>query len=125
MPKSLMLILFNLPIAALPCPFEDLQLSELEGSLEFILGAERATSFPAALFNSFEQNLAKFDANECQDAIRIRPITHGPTSQRFFAVYTTQDGCDGGNTYGLILKSADLAAKNVVATIQDSFIFCR
>lgn len=125
MSKLLMFFLILVPAIAFPCPFEDLQLSELEDLSQFSLGTETAIPFPAALFRSYKRSLSPFSAEECRDSIRVRPVFDRLSAQQFFAVYTNDDSCDGGNTYGLILVSEELKEENVVGVIQDSFIFCQ
>lgn len=121
----IILALINFSVCASACPFEGSQLSELSNSSDFSLGPESPIDFPEALFKAFERRLSAFNAEECRQAISFREIIHKPSSRKFFAVYTSLDRCDGGNTYGFILNANQLKKDHVLALIQDSFIFCQ
>ena len=62
--------------------------------------------------------IGEFDKESCEDALTQDQITlNGKT---YNMIYTIEDYCDGGNSYGYI---SDLSG-SVVATIKDTDIYC-
>lgn len=111
--KFLILNLILVSNISLACPVDFLSLSDFEEN-----GSSQAV-FPGYLFSQFEV-LKSFEQESCVDAIREREIT-GADGKPYTAIYTFDDGCDGGNSYGLVLEKDSLRP---IATIQDGDMFC-
>ena len=80
-----------------------------------------APSFEQSLLGSAEliKLIGEFDSEYCQNALTQDQITFN--EQTLNLIYTIDDSCDGGNSYGYITDAQGL----VVATIQDSDIYCQ
>ena len=76
-------------------------------------------SYEGTLFGEREliSHIGEFEAKYCQDAITVDDITFA--GKTFQLVYTIEDHCDGGNSYGYILEEGRL-----IGTIQDSDLYC-
>ena len=64
-------------------------------------------SFPVKIFSKFE-SLRHFDAVTCKDAVAKKVVT-GPDGKSYQLIYTIEDYCDGGNSYGIVLDDSDKA----------------
>ncbi|MGE3974889.1 MAG: hypothetical protein AB7F59_10220 [Bdellovibrionales bacterium] len=62
------------------------------------------------------------DYESCQGALVLQKLEIKKTKQVFYALLSTEDICDGGNSSGALF-SADL--KTLIGDIGDSFISCR
>lgn len=71
----------------------------------------------------FEANItfSDFDYANCHDALIYKVFVNPITSDIFRAVYTNEDFCDGGNSYGYITLNND---SKIIAIIQDSDFNC-
>ncbi len=76
--------------------------------------------FPAYLFSQYD-SLGYFEAEECVDAVTESVIEDNKTGARYTAIYTIEDRCDGGNSYGLVLSEDKT---KVLATINDGDFSC-
>ena len=78
-------------------------------------------SFEQSLLGSSQliELIGEFDSQYCQNALTQDIMTF--KGQSLNLIYTIEDSCDGGNSYGYISDSQGL----VVATIQDSDIYCQ
>jgi len=76
--------------------------------------------FPGKLFSQYP-SLGEFDAKECADAVTESVIKNKKTGISYVAVYTIEDNCDGGNSYGLLFNEDK---SKVVATINDGDFYC-
>lgn len=98
--------------------------TELTPSNKYILLNEGPAPFPQKLFDLFSRQLGDFSADECRNAVVRKTFRHTPTETILTVFHTTQDKCDGGNTYGLIVDGSQAEPQRVIATIEDSFIQC-
>ncbi|EQC43728.1 hypothetical protein [Bacteriovorax sp. Seq25_V] len=57
----------------------------------------------------------------CKDAMRYLEFSHPTTGEEFKAIYTIEDSCDGGNSFGYITK---IDSTDIVAEIGDSEFYC-
>lgn len=91
-----------------------------EGDASFVVLNEESTSLSK---EEFEANpiFKDFDYNDCQDALKKVDFLNPATGSKFSAIYTIEDHCDGGNSYGTISL---LGSKEVISTIQDSDFYC-
>lgn len=71
----------------------------------------------------FETNITfkDFDYESCFDALVYKEFINPLTNESFTAIYSNEDHCDGGNSYGYITKTGN---KEILATIQDSDFYC-
>lgn len=120
MKKSLLALsvsLLSLNIFA--CGFEDMGLYQVQYESNYTVVSENNVKFPGYLFSKFP-SLEDFDYENCQDAVK-EVVVMDTTKKRFNLIFTSEDSCDGGNSYGLILDNKTLAP---IATINDSDISC-
>lgn len=105
------------------CLFNNLDHTDLDQNPMFTLVENRPHPFPAGLFRRFANQLGEFSEDDCRNSLRRKTYRH--TSGDIFTVlYTTNDECDGGNTYGLIIAGSTEGPSGVRATIEDSHIHC-
>jgi len=71
------------------------------------------------IFNQFENGDEYYE--DCKDALRYVEFAHPTTGTQFKAIYTIEDSCDGGNSYGYITK---IDSKDIIAEIGDSEFYC-
>lgn len=64
--------------------------------------------------------IGEFDANSCEDALTEDTLLFEGHTLKL--VYTIEDYCDGGNSYGYIVDKSENG--KIFATIQDSDIEC-
>lgn len=71
----------------------------------------------------FESNITfkDFDYDSCFDALVYKTFLNPQTNEEFKAIYSNEDHCDGGNSYGYITSAKDT---KIIATIQDSDFYC-
>lgn len=74
-----------------------------------------------AEFNNIPTFAGDFDYEQCKDAIVASKVQDKLTGKIFTAVYTNEDHCDGGNSYGVLY---DQEMQTILGTIGDSFISC-
>ena len=82
------------------------------------------TPFPPKLMEILEKYFGKFSKEQCSNSIVAAKIVNTKNKDYYLAFYTNEDKCDGGNSYGIIIKGSDSEAANPVATIEDSYIDC-
>jgi len=63
--------------------------------------------------------IGEFDADSCEDALSAKSVTLENSGSLEF-IYTVEDHCDGGNSYGYVIDEA----QKVVGVITDSDITC-
>jgi len=63
----------------------------------------------------------QFNYEECSEALRFKTMRSLITGRIFTAVYTNEDECDGGNSYGALFNE-DMS--KIVGNIGDSDISC-
>ena len=122
--RMIPLILVIVSQQSLACTFDGLQLVDLTNSPKFQYSAELKYPFPQKLFGSFEEKLGTFDTKDCQNNVVKQTIKDKGSNITYTAFYTNEDDCDGGNSYGAIVKGTEPNEKNVVALIMDSFLMC-
>lgn len=74
------------------------------------------------IFASFAQ-LKDFSQKYCKGKVAETMIRVKATGEVFTAYYTADDACDGGNSYGLIVKGRVPLTKQVVKLIQDGDLY--
>ena len=63
----------------------------------------------------------QFQYEECKDSLRSKTMRSKVTGRIFTAVYTNEDECDGGNSYGALFNE-DIT--KLLGDIGDSYISC-
>lgn len=106
------------------CPFKDLSHADLTNTNSFVVLETKSIPFPDHLFTAFSDHLGEFNKSECANAAHEKKLLYKPTNVLYSMYYTDQELCDGGNTYGLIIQQSPHDSNNVIATIEDSFIYC-
>jgi hypothetical protein len=76
----------------------------------------KTIAFPHA-----QMNEVNMDADEewCKEA-KLEVYRHLKSGETFKMIFTSDDSCDGGNSFGYIADTKD----NFIATIGDSFMSC-
>ncbi len=126
----LALIIFSFQLQATELCSELMQELDIQYPSLFELKEEASLDYQEEVDTpSFEQSLlgssqlikliGEFDSQYCQNALTQDMMTF--KGQSLNLIYTIEDSCDGGNSYGYITDSQGL----VVATIQDSDIYCQ
>lgn len=80
--------------------------------------------FPLKLMETLEKHFGKFNKAQCKSALVAAKITRLSKNQIYYAFYTNQTSCDGGNSYGVVFKSTDKDGVSPVAIIEDSYLDC-
>jgi len=77
-------------------------------------------TFSQSLMDDHEliDHIGEFDSESCENALTQDTLMFKGHTLRL--IYTIEDDCDGGNSYGYIINEAD----KVIATIEDSDIYC-
>ena len=99
-------------------------MSEIRTSTRFYVEEDEAVPFPKVLIQSQGELLGEFQSQECHFAFRRERITDKKTGDIYSAFYSNEDDCDGGNSYGVIVKGLQPLPDKVVATIEDSDLYC-
>lgn len=110
-------LLFSHSILA--CSVQDSSIYQIRFESDFTEISEKQVPFPGYLFSQFE-SLGDFDYESCKDAVQ-EVVVQAQDGSRLRLIYTVEDSCDGGNSYGIILNDKDLAP---VALIHDSDVSC-
>jgi hypothetical protein len=106
------------------CFFRGMSYTELTPANGVTLLSEGPSPFSQSLFNKFSDRLGEFVPDECQNALVRKTYRHTASGTILTLLHTTQDECDGGNTFGLIIEGSGPDPRRVIATIEDSFIRC-
>lgn len=80
--------------------------------------------YPDELFSAYTRQLGRFSKRDCRYAVRAAQVTDKGTAQTYTAFYTSEDDCDGGNSYGVIVMGDEADPRRAVATIQDTNLYC-
>ena len=110
------------------CEFENLSLADLteENSLFKNNESEDKMVGLPKIFEAYKDQLGEFSAKDCKKSIRKTHFQSLESNKTYTFLYTNEDNCDGGNSYGLILsnKADSLNKDGVIAVITDSDISC-
>ncbi len=81
-----------------------------------------AQAAPVADFLNYESLQDLYKAKDCQRGMKKRFFSvAGINGKDFEAIVSTEDSCDGGNTYGLL---RDVRTNKVIGLIGDSALTC-
>lgn len=116
--------LSNINHARAQCLFDGMSLGHIEESPEFVVRNLGTVSFPRNLIKSQEKYIGDFQSGECEAAFTADEITQKSTGIVFTAYKSNDDECDGGNSYGVIVKGTAPEPANAIATIEDSDLWC-
>lgn len=117
--KTLIALATLLSASAFACSVDDSNIYTVENESDFVVVSEAKVPFPGYLFSQFP-SLGDFDYDSCKDAVK-ETIVKGADGSRLRLIYTIEDSCDGGNSYGMVIDDKTLAP---VALIHDSDISC-
>ena len=86
------------------------------------IGDESIENLPE-LFDHYENELGVFQKEDCDQAVTHVYYQSLVSKKVYELYYTSQDRCDGGNAYGLILGKKDKHASKdrVIGIIRDSY----
>ena len=110
--------------AAKACLFGGLSMEDLKSSQRFIVEEMEAVPFPREIIKAYIKNLGDFDDPSCKSSFVRERITDKKTGHNFAAYRSILDDCDGGNSYGAIVRGLEPKPQSVLATIEDSDIHC-
>lgn len=100
------------------CEIDDINIANLRSS-NLIKVSELLTSPPrVSMRAAFVQDL-----NQCQH-VRVISLRSKSSGQIYTAIASNEDHCDGGNTFGYVVKGASITTGSIIAMIQDSYIQC-
>ena len=110
------------------CVFEDRQLGEImsnEGPFKNLTKRDVKIGIPE-IFKAYEKELGQWDVNDCKGAVLKTQVVSFKDHKVYTFMFTNEDNCDGGNSYGLILGTKEQSPNGdgVVAIITDSDISC-
>lgn len=63
------------------------------------------------------------DLKQCNH-VRVIRLRSKSSGQIYTAIASNEDSCDGGNTFGYVVKGTSIQASSPIAMIQDSYIQC-
>lgn len=106
------------------CVFNNHTLASLNKAPEFQVLKKIPSPFPEILFKRFIDRIGDFNLTECNDSVQQTMIRHKSTQQIYSLFSTTEDRCDGGNSYGVVVRGIHAQPEQAIATIEDSFIHC-
>ena len=121
---SALIALSPLSTWASTCSFNGRSLSVLNEHKDYEVEFAVKVPFPPKLLNTLEKYFGKFSEKECKNAIVVAKIVRISKNEVFYAFYTNQNQCDGGNSYGVVFKSSDKKGVAPIATIEDSYVDC-
>lgn len=110
--------------SAQACRFEGLSLTSIQKNKEFRTENQGPVHFPRELIRSQVSALGEVNAKECLKgfwALKIVDLKNGET---YTAFHSNWDECDGGNSFGVIVKGTQALPDQGVATIEDSDFWC-
>lgn len=100
------------------CEFENGSIFQVIEESENVEVSSQYVAFPGYLFDQL--GVGEFRYEECKDAIKEVTMKR-PNGSSFRMIYTNEDHCDGGNSFGFIIESKTLTP---IAVIHDSDISC-
>ena len=106
------------------CIFDGLSLTYVADSPDFKVEELGKVNFPGKLLLSQLDQIGELPAKECSKSFIAERITEKATGQVYTAFHSNDDECDGGNSYGVLVKGTEPRPENAVATIQDSDLWC-
>lgn len=113
---SILLALFA-SINAYAFSFSGMELNDVLESESVTVLLEGKTVVPQELFTT-TQPFVEFDYPSCQAAL-YEVVFLDMEGEEYRAVFSNEDQCDGGNTYGFIMN---VSSRQVVAQILDGSI---
>lgn len=117
--KTLIVFVLLITSSAFACSVEDTSIYQVREESDFTEISAKDVAFPGYLFSQFE-SLGDFDYESCKDAV-TEVTMQAADGSRIRMLYTNEDSCDGGNSYGIVIDDKTLAP---VALINDSDISC-
>lgn len=119
-----LVMLFSFSAFGATCDFEDKNLQSMKKDSNYELDFAVKIPFPPKILEIIEKYFGNFSEEKCQNSIVAAKIMKKQTREIYYAFYTNQTSCDGGNSYGIIVKEDDKTAAKPIATIEDLYIDC-
>ncbi len=117
-----MMIVFNSAISfGNTCPFADGDFGDVISSPEFSTSKEVRSKIPKNVFWANRAFFSTFNSSSCKNAFVTSTFEQLATGDAFYYYRSVEDSCDGGNTYGIIIKAGKSKA---IATISDGYVEC-
>lgn len=116
-------LIFSFNSNAGVCVFNDSELGHLNEQ-KFEIEYHVKLPVPQNIVEVLNRFFGNFSAEDCKNAFTVTKITDRSTNEYYLAFYTSQDICDGGNAYGVIVKGKDNNIEKPYALIEDSYIDC-
>jgi hypothetical protein len=118
----IMTIVFNSALSfAKTCPFADGEFGEVITTPEFSTTEEVRSKIPKNVFWANRDFFSGFNSQSCTNAFVTSEFEQLSTGDKFYYYRSVEDSCDGGNTYGIIIKDGESKA---IATISDGYVEC-
>lgn len=118
------IIFFSSPLQASNCIFTGTHLDNLKENKNYELEYSLKIPFPLKLFEILEKRFGKFSKKDCENSITATKIKYIPANEYYYAFYTNENKCDGGNSYGVVFKSSESKPTESIGVIEDSYIEC-
>jgi hypothetical protein len=103
------------------CPFVDVEIGDVLESSDFLTTEENQSKIPQNVFWANRDFFSRFNSASCTNAFTTGTIEEVSTGNKYYYYRTIEDSCDGGNTFGIIIKAGESKA---MAAISDGFIEC-
>lgn len=100
------------------CEIDDIDIANLRSSNLMKVSEHLARPPQMPLSMHFVQDL-----KQCNH-VRLVTLRSKSSGQIYTAIASNEDSCDGGNTFGYVVKGTSIHAGSLVAMIQDSYILC-
>ncbi len=123
MKVTIFILLFTLNARAGVCVFDDSEIGRLNEE-KFELDYHIKLPIPKNIVDVLNRFFGNFSAEDCRNAFTVTKIKDLATGDAFLAYYTNQDICDGGNSFGVIVKEKGGKIERPYALIEDSYIDC-
>jgi len=107
--------------AAAPTTIEGMDLYDVTQDSRFAVSESIASGLPKT-FLIFEPLKDFTVKNGCKGAVVAQRIMVKSTGEIFTAYKTNEDRCDGGNSYGFVVRGLSIKKTTVAYLIEDSYV---
>lgn len=116
-------LILTLPSITWACELEGFSLANFDNSSDYqILTQEQKA--PPTVLKKFAAQIGSFNSQECRAGFNINTYLDKKTKKFWTLLFSHHDECDGGNTYGLVIEGPVIREEKVIATIEDSNLYC-
>lgn len=103
------------------CPFADGDFGDVITTEEFTATEEVPSKIPRDVFWANREFFSTFNSKACTNAFVTATFEQLSAGDKFYYFRSVEDSCDGGNTYGIIMKDGQSKA---IASISDGYVEC-